>query len=536
MFSRKISALLSWCDPAALTLPGPGVRAAQVETRAQAAMSHAPGSMSMSQRIHNPREWTRMQRQRRDDLEALLAADAAPERTERILDLVCEICEEADWADISAGPPLQDIAHPAIDRQCAETACLMGWTALLLASRPDSIAPHMIMRMLHETRRRVFTPILSHEDYSFMAPETPGAISVLCAAATAGILLETDISRRNAVLRRLTRLLDDACDAMDASARPLEALVSDARAATDLAEIMRRVSRGAVNLSDQLPMGVWLDTILAAHAGGAMFFDPAGNGMLPQISGADVYRLGVSANDDALRALGAALDRLTGIPASSVNGRLLFMDLALEMSGEMRRSPKLRHARVPGLAIGMGGGFLCALYGSGSRGNIGDMAIMLEDRPLFVDAGADVSSRNLPMIAGNLPLAAPRCPDLECDFSRERAMLSLDLTDTYPSDANIRVYQRTLLIDREQDCVRLIDTLDLPEGGVVRFQFITAQHPQLSRDGMGLGATWFSWPGEPQLRINSISSRDFPGDLWLVSLEYMQRSGREIYAFELERT
>ena len=71
-------------------------------------------------------------------------------------------------------------------------------------------------------------------------------------------------------------------------------------------------------------------------------------------------------------------------------------------------------------------------------------------------------------------------------------MLSLDLSDTYPSDANIRVYQRTLLIDREQDCVRLIDTLDLPEGGVVRFQFVTAQHPQLSRDGMGLGATWFS--------------------------------------------
>ncbi len=534
MFSKKISGLLSRCDPAALTPPTARL-SAQLESRLQAIMLRQDGTMTLFQRRNNPREWARLQRLRRDDLEALVTAPQTPERTEKTLDLICQLCEEADWASPASGAPMQDMAHPAIDLQCAETACLLGWAQLALDKRVPERLPGFLPRVLHEARRRLFTPILSHEDYPFMSPGCPGAVSVLCSALTAVVLLETDVSRRNAALRRLARLLDDTVPGLNAL-HPMESFVADACAVSDLAKILRQLSHDTVDLCDQYPENGWLDAILAAHAAGAQFFNPAGQGMQPAVSGADVYRLGADAGDDALCALGAALHRLNPVPPASVNGRFLSGELRQAISLDLRRPPRLRQASAPGLFTALCGDFLCGLYTGGTRGNAGDVAVFLEDRPLFADGGRGCSARSLPVVGGCAPLEAPPAPEGDCDFSRERAMMSVDLTGTYPRGAGLRAYQRTLMAERREECVRLIDMLDLIRDAAVVFRFVVAQKPQLSRDGMGLGNTWFGWQGEPRLRAEAVSSADFSGDLWLVTLEYDQPAGRQMYSFDLERT
>ena len=55
MFSKKISGLLSRCDPAALTPPTARL-SAQLESHLQAIMLRQDGTMTLFQRRNNPRE------------------------------------------------------------------------------------------------------------------------------------------------------------------------------------------------------------------------------------------------------------------------------------------------------------------------------------------------------------------------------------------------------------------------------------------------------------------------------------------------
>ena len=535
MFLRKIPALLNQCEPSVMAISTSAVWAAKAESRALEALMRTPTNMGLQQRIQRPREWRRIQECRREDLEALLIADVTRERRMRICDLLCEICEEADWSDPESGAHMQDMTHPVIDAQCAQTACLIGWTAVYFSATADvAESSELTGRLLHEVRRRVFTPILSHEDYPFMRGKS-GSVGILSAVMTAVIFLENDVSRRNATLRRLARLLDDACANLDSCEASMAETVSDVCAATDVAEIMYRVSHGAADLHDYVPSDSWLDAILAAHAGGALFFDPLGDGMQCGISGLDVYRLGTFAGDDDLMILGASLDRLTGLPSDSVNGRMLSLELAQGMSGELRHTPKLSHAHTPKMCITSEDGFLCGLYLCGNRGNVGDVVMMLDGKPLFADGGAACSVRNLPVICGQPPVRRALRPEADWEFTKERDMLSVDLRDAYPASSALKAYQRTLLTDHVHACIRLIDNIELHAPGTVRFRFLTAIHPQMARDGMGLGAAWFAWQGEPLLHVESVSSEIYSGELWLVTLEYDQSASREIYAFELER-
>ena len=136
MFLRACNLIMSLARAEAI--PAPQVPAAgQEAARAEAflAMSRDPGNMSLSQRLSDPAAYLRVQRGRRQALEAMLPVPCDGEALRRVTDLICMIAEESAWSENPKGAPFDDDQHPEIDFQCAETLALLAWTQRVLGER-----------------------------------------------------------------------------------------------------------------------------------------------------------------------------------------------------------------------------------------------------------------------------------------------------------------------------------------------------------------------------------------------------------------
>ena len=204
--------------------------------------------------------------------------------------------------------------------------------------------------------------------------------------------------------------------------------MTDVAAASDLAPLLARATRGELDLTDRLPMPDWLDEILFAWIQDDRFVDPGAEGMVPPLSGGDVFRVGLYAGDGALTALGAQLFRHSRLPAASVTGRMLEAADCAMLEAESGRPPRLRYAatarnlvmsaRMPGL--------YCALHVGGGRSNAGDCLLFSDGQPILTEAGADCAARNLPTLNGQPQLPAGMGTHLHHSFASFHVELRMD--------------------------------------------------------------------------------------------------------------
>ena len=524
MFFQQLSILSARLDPAKAPRPRiSGLRAARIELDARTALSRELTGMPLSARVHDPQAWAKIQQQRRRDLEALLLTRASEPVLTRIVDLIGLISEESSWAAPgNAAYPFEDEAHPSIDLQAAETAALFGWTAHLLGEALSARSLRIGMRMLNEVRRRVLTPLLAHDDYTFLHSDGCNASAILSAALTALLLIDPDSVRRGSGFKRFVRLRE-AC------------------ARADLAELLHAVSEGVIDLAQDEPDASQLDELLFSHAGESFFIDPAGEGMQPDLSGMDLYRLGRFCGDEALKALGASLYRRRDTEPSTLTGRLLSLALEEEIGNVLVSPPRLKYAALESgrLMTARGAGFFCALHAGGNRANAGDVCLFLEGVPILVDSGSrnpDAARRSLPTqsesehrIDCGVPLPA------DWDFTGDRSLMALDLTKSYPPAANVHAHQRTLSLSRTEQCVRLIDAIDFVQPRGTQFHFITPQVPGKTPGGVILGPALLTWEGDPAVRIDRLlPAEGFEDGLYRVTLDYPEPVARMIATFYIE--
>ena len=402
MFYPGHSLLSSLARPEAMPSPrAPGHLSAQVEAAAQLALSRDLPAMVLSRRLGDPEAWRRQQRARRQALEALVSAEPTPTVLERATDLICMIAEESIWSENRGGAPFDDESHPDIDLLCAETAMLLAWTGRAFGDRLDS---RVTGKLQYEVRRRVFSPFLAHGDYPFMRGRGERPITILCDIILSALLLETDSARLAQLIKQALRQLDQAVAQRDRRVEPLTTALSETGAITDLCLLMRKVTRGQLDMTEAYPTPAWLDALLFPWLEGQAFLDPATGDMFPPLSGEELFRVGLAANDEALTALGARLHRQCRRPSGSVTGRLLDMSCASMLQVEGGKPPRLKHAATAHNRV-----MVCrfrditaAMHAGGGLGNAGNIALFAGGQPVLVEIPG---VKNLPVIAGHGQLA-----------------------------------------------------------------------------------------------------------------------------------
>ncbi|NLD60019.1 MAG: hypothetical protein GX647_10235 [Clostridiales bacterium] len=508
MFSQELPAILKTLDLARAPVPRADLDAA--------APSRHLKSPPLSERMENPAAYRLLQEKRRRDLEALVLS-RSPAAPARALDLICAISEESSWA-ADAEMPFEDADRPSIDLQAADTAALFGWTLRALGGQLDRIGPGIRERMAHEVDRRVLGPLLSHDDYIC-------SVAALCSAATALLFLERDPDRLSASLRVLLRMLDATYACAEALLEPLPDRLRDATAIADFALMMKRLTAGAADLTRDVPYASWLDELLFSHIYDEWFVNCAGPSLRPGLSGQALFRLGRLAGDGALRSLGASLHRARAIPSPTVAGRLFDPRHLDALEAELSPAPRLKNAALEDgrVLVARGAGFALSLTSGGNRGNVGDIAVFLDNVPVL-------TSGNLPLPQLQKPAFAP-APDW--DFSEpDRAIMGVDVTPAYPAEMRVRAHQRTLVLSRQEYGAQLVDVFDLAQPRDIRYQLHTPFRPEFFEGGARLGPMLVRWEGRPEADARRLDpDADFPDGQWELALLYPGASQRAMYTF-----
>lgn len=528
MFYRGYSVLASLARPEALPSPRqPGLsRPGQAEA-VMRAMQRELQDMPISARLQDPAAYLRLQRARRQCLEALLAAEPDPAVLRRMIDLIGMIAEESRWSENPSLAPFDDDLHPDIDFQCAETLMLLAWTSRALG---DRLTTRVAGKLLSEARRRVFSPFLAHEDYRFMRGRGARPLSILADILLSAILLETSEQRRNAILKQALRMIDVAVDARAARVEPLEDACCDTGAITDLALMLRKVTRGQLDLTPTYPTPDWLDQLLFPWLEGESFCDPAGAGMQPGLSGAELFRIGLAANDDALTALGAHLDRVRRIPSATLTGRLQDQACAAMLEAETRKPPRIKRAATPmnRVMVSRFSGMTCCVHAGGDRANAGGLMLFCEGKPVLVEGDGFA---NLPTVGGREQLTQPE-PDCvaEFDLKPERDTMTIDLTHAW-TPGLMHSFQRTAMVQRPDAALRLVDAFDLAEASAIVFRFHTPLKPGMISGGLRLGEIDFTWEGQLNMTFAPVD-----GGLYRIELTTPAPVLRAFYTFNFMRS
>lgn len=534
MFTQGFATLMSRFRPDAIPLPRVArLRQLQAENDAARAMRCELTDLPLSERLHNPDAYRALQRSRRQALEALLAVPPTRETVARAADLIAMIAEESTWSANAGGHWFDEESHPEIDLQCAETAVLLGWTRRILGDALNELSPRIVNRMVSETRRRLLRPAQVLDDYPFMAGEGACPMTIAADLLLSALLLETDEARLSRAVRPALRLLDDCCRRHGRAFAPLTERVTDISAVTDLVVLLREMTDDALDLTEQIPTGDWLDEILYAWIQDQCFVDPAGDGMQPALSGSDVFRIGHAAGDEPLTLLGAMLYHANHLSSATVTGRLQEGSACALLESTAGKPRKLRYAHVRDnrLMAARIPGLYCALHTGGDRANAGDLCLFADDAPILVDGGRGCPAKNLPVLNGCGQLKVPDRPCI-ADFEdrEDREIMSIDLSCAYPQECGLRSYQRTALTLRGEQTVRIVDALSFDSPGSVRFDFVTAVRPAVLSDAVRLGPVRLTWEGE-----FAASAEPLDGGLYRLALTAVAPVRQTLFAFNFER-
>jgi hypothetical protein len=134
-----------------------------------------------------------------------------------LLDVAWAICEESSWAWPAHQGDLAAMAHPVIDLSAAMTALYMAELDMLLG---DHLDPALGRRIRHEVDRRCLAPYLARHDHWWLFDTPQGPVNnwtAVCNAGVAGaaIYLEPDTARLAEILARAARSLDDYLSTFD---------------------------------------------------------------------------------------------------------------------------------------------------------------------------------------------------------------------------------------------------------------------------------------------------------------------------------
>ncbi len=282
-------------------------------------------------RVGNRSNYERIRGIRRDRLRELVIAECIEGKgrfLDQIVNGIWATCEETYWgvpAHVGAqkaGTGLPDVAEPTVDLFAAETSALLAWTDYLLGPALDSVSPLVRKRISLEIDRRILTPNLERDDFSWMGlgPNLNRAMNnwnpwINSNWLTSVLLVEPDDKRRLAALRKIAVSLDRFLDSYSDDGGCDEGPGYWGRAGASLfecLELFHSASGGKLDFFSQPLIREMGRYVVRAHIADDWFTNFADASARIRLSGDLVYRYGkrVAARD--MQLLGAWAARNPG--------------------------------------------------------------------------------------------------------------------------------------------------------------------------------------------------------------------------------
>ncbi len=310
------------------------------EKQLQTAWEVLPATLFLEyQRNGNRSRYEGVRNRRRNKLQDLVIAECIEGKgrfADEIANGVWLTCEETFWGVPAhlgaqrAGIGLPDVAEPIVDLFAAETASLLAWTDYLTGPRLAAVSKLIPERIRLEIDRRVLTPCLTRDDFSWMGfsgrPVNNWNPWICSNWLTSALLEERDEVRRQAAMAKIVRCLDHFLNgyADDGGCDEGPSYWGRAGASLfDCLELFYEASGGKLNVYQQPLIGEMGRYICRAHIANDWYTNFADAPARVSVNGDLVYRYGQRIGDERIMAHGAFAAFLrspAGIPGDSTGG------------------------------------------------------------------------------------------------------------------------------------------------------------------------------------------------------------------------
>ena len=465
---------------------------------------------------------------RRNKLQQLVIAECLEGKGRFIDEIVNGVwltCEETFWGVPAhlgaqkAGVGLPDVAEPIVELFSAETASLLAWTLYLLGPQLSRVSPLIPERIRLETDRRILTPCLARDNFSWMGfsgrPPNNWNPWICSNWLTALLLLERDEKRRQAAVAKILRCLDNFLSGYYDDGGCDEGPSYWGRAGASLFDCLELLDMGF-----QLPLvrqiGLY---ICRAHIHNEWYTNFADAPARVYPNGDLVYRFGKRVGDETMMAHGAFaafLGKESGLPGDSIGRQLP----ALFNLAELRKAPRsqalFRDVWLPGIQVmaarlqeGAPSGLYLAAQGgnnaeSHNHNDVGNFMVYANGLPAVIDVGVETytaqtfSSRryeiwtmqsayhNCPTIDGVMQSAGLEFAAREVVYHANdgAAEFSLNMAAAYPKEANLESWKRSLRLNRAANEIEVADDYALQKAA--KLVTLTLMTPcQVTQEGPG---------------------------------------------------
>ena len=455
------------------------------------------------------------------------------------------ICEETSWSDSAhmsmqkAGVGLADVNEPIVDLFAAETAATLAWTRYLLGNQLDQVSPLIGKRIVVECERRILRPARERNDFHWMGLGgearshhlnnwTPWINSNLLVA---NLLLEDDPKVRLFEMTRITRSVDAYLNQYWPDAGEEEGPTYYTRSPLCLFECLSWLESSTGN-STQIFANPFIAAmgryVLNAHVAGDNYINYGDADMHLSQDGELIYRYGKAVHDEQLAGFGVYCAAKSGWTAKGdglkgpMNSILISLSRALPAvleANEIRSASSneglIRDAWYPSLGLmtarekagstdGMYVAVLAANNGrSHSHNDTGSYIIFQDGEPVTIDVGVETYNaktfsadrykiwtmqsayHNLPTIGGVMQHDGPdyRATARKYESDDKHATLSFNLASTYPKEAGVKSWLRTVTLDRVRNRVTVEENFELERAVPVSLSLMTTRIATLDAAG-----------------------------------------------------
>ena len=487
------------------------------------------------------------------------------------LDALWAICEESSWAlpAHASGAPVGDTLHPVVDLFAAETGAQLAWATYVLAETLDELSPMILDRVRWEIDRRLITPF-EQQDWPWMGVTTdhitngnPWVCHNLLACI---LLLERDRPRRARLVSRLIAALDVYVHSMEADGSCTEGqsywTVGPARL-FDALWLLRLASGGSLD-------GVCLPEVTASirypvamHVHGRQMVQHADGTPQWLVEPAILHRYGRATDNRPARQLAVCLrdlptpaDHQTSPPLWNALAELWepgYLDAPVAQAPALEtswfdRSEVLVARSDPvsdrGLLLAAKGGHNDEDH---NHNDVGSFSIAVNGLMVVVDPGVESYTaqtfgprrydlwtmrsdwHQLPMINGHVQRAgrehaATVVTTVGTDPGARIVGMTSELADTWPDQAGIESWRRSVTLNRDTDTVTVCDRWSIPALQTLELPLTLAYEPLIRGDEMivaGLVIDITGFDATVECRDIDVEDRLHPiwGDhLWRVRL------------------
>lgn len=483
----------------------------------------------------NRSDYEKVRDDRRGKLEDLVIAECVEGQgrfVDEIINGIWLTCEETFWGlpahlgAQKAGIGLPDVSEPIVDLFAAETASLLAWTQYELGDSLARVSPLIPERIRLEIDRRVLTPCLTRDDFSWMGfsgrPVNNWNPWISSNWLTSALLIERDEARRQAAVSKILRCLDNFLNGYADDGGCDEGPSYWGRAGGslfDCLDLLHRVTGGACDgFSFPLVHQIGL-YICRAHIYNEWYTNFADAPARLYTDGDLVYRFGQRLGDQLMMehgAFAAFLRNKRGIPEGSIGRRLP----ALFNLAALRQAPRsqalLRDVWLPGIQVMSArcrdrsekGLFLAAQGGnngeSHNHNDVGNFLVYADGQPAIIDVGVGTYTaktfgphrydiwtmqsayHNCPTIGGTMQSAGRQFTASNVRYHADdtSAEFHLNLATAYPAEAHVEHWNRTLRLNREKNEIELLDEYALQQSArTLTLTLMTPCNPSMPAPG-----------------------------------------------------